>query len=1139
MHQLHSHQHSNSPLFPPSQLTNQDHNTAHNPNIFIPTLPEKPTASTQSIAAYIVPSEQNLFVQGFDQQEYSSRPPTILRGALFIRILKPTKIKAINLSFKGVQRTEWPEGIPPKKNQFHESNDIITHTWPFFQAANGAAAILPNNGADLFIEKNGTPHQQDLEELSAVRSNSPAPSGHIRQRNSSNSLSVHDNFFSRNLSPNFMRRAKSPSIGSVDASTLSDLTSSISPGVNDPNVNMAFVPGDYLYNFEHPLPPSIPESCKVTFGSTEYHLEVSIQRPGTFKSNLSGRLPINIIRTPSESNLEENESIVITRDWEDQIRYDLVIGAKSVVLNSYLPLAFRFVPLWGKVALHRIRIYLTENLEYYCNNKSVHRMEPSKKYLLLEHKARKGRSLLQKNPHDQSDIGLDQYEDDVLPKELEFQLYVPRDVSGKPGAQIHPDTSYENIQAHHWIKICLRISKTDPENPAKRKHYEISIDSPLHILSPLAAHGNTMLPAYDDLVPPVAPPNSTTTPPDFSNHPLSPEVIPVDHVLNGTGTSSSSASSASAVVRSMFNNSARSRRSSSVGLDSALTGDVGSPARSIEFQHINSTLDLEGVERDADMHLEANLYKPDDEEIITAINSPQAKPHSGTFSSPLNSPVQRPIHLIRQPSTAPPPFVEGDRPLHPPTYQERDEGSLSLSPLRIDEVSEQSFANPLHAGGEDGIERGLNITTETGGSVTPVRDLLFSQLNGSTRRASVNNSQQQQQQHTDSTTPAINGRSGSSVVPEISIFKADEASEVKRSSIAPPKNEVNEDEAVQDEEDLADDPISPISPRLPPVHHARKWSRTRHELSPSPTRISLQDNINGNHQHQQTPASISPLQSSFQSKHQVNGGRSSRSSSVSSVTSDTAPIEQTMPLLNLSNSSILTFQQQSQQLPQSFYEDEERNHSIASSIYDLALRRPSQVGPHGLKPAKFLNNDDEFHKSASLKNLRNPRLRTHYQDTLVDDDDDGDNDEEEEEEEEEEEYEEEEGKEIEGDLATLPVSSTSAAKPRSPSPGLTSYDAITAGGADTAGDDSNEEHSSVNSNEVSQHHYYYDNRGRGVEGGRSMDKTNESRERRGVGGGGAVGAGGGGGAGTGAGGGAATGGVPANIPGFKIGYVID
>ena len=147
---------------------------------------------------------------------------------------------------------------------------------------------------------------------------------------------------------------KSSSISSMaeigKASSFTDLMpSTSSPGPGDGHSNIIhFAPGDYIYNFEHPLPASIPESCNATFGSTSYYLEVNITRPGAFKTNLAGRLPINIIRTLAETSLEENESIVITRDWEDQLRYDIVIGAKSVVLDLYLPLAFRFVPLWGK-----------------------------------------------------------------------------------------------------------------------------------------------------------------------------------------------------------------------------------------------------------------------------------------------------------------------------------------------------------------------------------------------------------------------------------------------------------------------------------------------------------------------------------------------------------------------------------------------------------------------------------------------------------------------------------------------------------------------------------------------------------------------------------------------------------------------
>lgn len=42
----------------------------------------------------------------------------------------------------------------------------------------------------------------------------------------------------------------------------------------------------------------------------------------------------------------------------------------------------------------------------------------------------------------------------------------------------------------------MRLSKPDTENPTKRRHFEISIDSPFHILSCRATQANIALPAY-------------------------------------------------------------------------------------------------------------------------------------------------------------------------------------------------------------------------------------------------------------------------------------------------------------------------------------------------------------------------------------------------------------------------------------------------------------------------------------------------------------------------------------------------------------------------------------------------------------------------------------------------------------------
>lgn len=49
----------------------------------------------------------------------------------------------------------------------------------------------------------------------------------------------------------------------------------------------------------------------------------------------------------------------------------------------------------------------------------------------------------------------------------------------------------------------MRLSKADPNDSTKRRHFEISIDSPFHILSCRATLANTALPAYtDDRFPP-------------------------------------------------------------------------------------------------------------------------------------------------------------------------------------------------------------------------------------------------------------------------------------------------------------------------------------------------------------------------------------------------------------------------------------------------------------------------------------------------------------------------------------------------------------------------------------------------------------------------------------------------------------
>ena len=84
---------------------------------------------------------------------------------------------------------------------------------------------------------------------------------------------------------------------------------------------------------------------------------------------------------------------------------------------------------------------------------------------------------------------------------MEFNVQLPsclnlKDKDKDKGCKLHFDTTYTNIQVHHWIKIVMRLSKPDQNDSTKRRHFEISIDSPFHILSCRATQANISLPAY-------------------------------------------------------------------------------------------------------------------------------------------------------------------------------------------------------------------------------------------------------------------------------------------------------------------------------------------------------------------------------------------------------------------------------------------------------------------------------------------------------------------------------------------------------------------------------------------------------------------------------------------------------------------
>ncbi|KAL8944687.1 MAG: hypothetical protein Q9216_000255 [Gyalolechia sp. 2 TL-2023] len=464
----------------------------------------KPLASANGVSISITLAEPVIFLQGFDQSELGNRTTSMLRGSLHLKVTKTAKIKTISLNFRGRAETEWPEGIPPRKTEFKDKESIMNHTWPFFNAQFQTAEY--GSGADVVRPLKGP--ITSTKELGV--SANPAVD-HFRRGSAAGSSS---------LSPKEAKRlslqvTQSRSFGKGDSGS----------GSVAQKGYRSFTPGDYIYNFELPIDSRLPETIEVELGRVRYELDATIERAGAFRANLIGAKEVLLIRAPSEGSLEQVEPIAISRNWEDQLHYDIVISGKSFPLGAQVPIAFKLTPL-AKIQCHRIKVFLTENIQYYTSNKRVHRLEPTRKIQLFEKRAdapsssaypgssiritagggvaydgRLAAARGEENvPRDLTNLlGNLEGGHNVGPTEMEFSVQLPScpDMSERDRSQsVHFDTTYHNIQVNHWIKIVMRLSKSDQVDPSKRRHFEISIDSPLHILSCRATQANIALPAY-------------------------------------------------------------------------------------------------------------------------------------------------------------------------------------------------------------------------------------------------------------------------------------------------------------------------------------------------------------------------------------------------------------------------------------------------------------------------------------------------------------------------------------------------------------------------------------------------------------------------------------------------------------------
>jgi hypothetical protein len=262
-----------------------------------------------------------------------------------------------------------------------------------------------------------------------------------------------------------------------------------------------FHPGIYEYSFELPIDNNSPETTNLQLASVKWQLEALVERAGTFRPNLQGFKEIPVIRSPSEDSLELVEPISISRKWEDQLHYDIMISGKSFPLGSRIPIAFKLTPL-AKVQVHKIRVYVSENCEYFTSNRKVTRKDVTRKILLLEKaagkplakeysasdvnilrggefdpekraaarataqkfremEAKRSRTAPQELPEATEnmlgdlDLGLEQYWGSTE-MEMNVQLPTCEMMEKERMKKLHPDCTWKNANVHHWIKVCTQ-----------------------------------------------------------------------------------------------------------------------------------------------------------------------------------------------------------------------------------------------------------------------------------------------------------------------------------------------------------------------------------------------------------------------------------------------------------------------------------------------------------------------------------------------------------------------------------------------------------------------------------------------------------------------------------------------------------
>lgn len=88
-----------------------------------------------------------------------------------------------------------------------------------------------------------------------------------------------------------------------------------------------------------------------------------MHRPGTFTPRMTASRIVRLVACPGEEDLEDQDNIVVERQWDDQLQYLISVSGRTFYIGGTIPLHISLMPL-AKIKIHRISVFLDGEWAY-------------------------------------------------------------------------------------------------------------------------------------------------------------------------------------------------------------------------------------------------------------------------------------------------------------------------------------------------------------------------------------------------------------------------------------------------------------------------------------------------------------------------------------------------------------------------------------------------------------------------------------------------------------------------------------------------------------------------------------------------------------------------------------------------------